>query len=63
MSRIAVLRGAQADASRRSSQLSAGDVGYAPQGYGHYIENAGNDELEVLIVLNNGAYRSISLSA
>jgi len=47
----------------RTDEFNAGDVGYAPQGYGHYIENAGNDDLEVLIVLNNGAYQSISLSA
>ncbi len=34
------------------------DVGYVPQGYGHYIENIGNDDLE----LNNGTYDSISLA-
>jgi oxalate decarboxylase len=47
----------------RTDEFNAGDVGYAPQGYGHYIENAGTDDLEVLIVLNNGTYQSISLSA
>jgi oxalate decarboxylase len=47
----------------RTEEMNAGDVGYVPQGYGHYIENAGSDDLEVLIVLNNGAYQSISLSA
>jgi oxalate decarboxylase len=47
----------------RTEEFSAGDVGYVPQGYGHYIENAGTDELEVLIVLNNGSYESISLTA
>jgi oxalate decarboxylase len=47
----------------RVEECNAGDVGYAPQGYGHYIENAGSDDLEVLIVLNNGVYQSISLSA
>ncbi len=47
----------------RTDEFIAGDVGYAPQGYGHYIENAGTDDLEVLIVLNNGTYQSISLSA
>ena len=40
----------------------AGDVGYVPQGYGHYIENAGSADLELLIVLNNGTYESISLA-
>lgn len=39
------------------------DVGYVPQGYGHYIENTGSTPLEVLIVLNNGVYQSISITA
>jgi oxalate decarboxylase len=47
----------------RVEEMAAGDVGYVPQGYGHYIENAGSDDLELLIVLNNGEYQSISLSA
>jgi oxalate decarboxylase len=47
----------------RTEQFAAGDVGYVPQGYGHYIENTGSEDLELLIVLNNGNYESISLSA
>jgi oxalate decarboxylase len=47
----------------RTEEFAAGDVGYVPQGYGHYIENAGTEELELLIVLNNGSYESISLTA
>ena len=43
--------------------MSAGDVGYVPQGHGHTVENAGSDDLELLIVLNNGTYKSILLSA
>jgi oxalate decarboxylase len=46
----------------RTEDMNAGDVGYVPQGYGHYIENAGTEDLELLIVLNNGEYESISLS-
>lgn len=38
------------------------DVGYVPQGYGHYIENTGDEDLIVLIVLNSGIYEDISLS-
>lgn len=38
------------------------DVGYVPQGYGHYIENTGSEDLVVLIVLNSGIYQDISLS-
>src|SRR5262245_61304599 len=42
--------------------FNAGDVGYVPQGYGHYIENIGNEDVELLIALNNGTYESISLA-
>ncbi|AKH65265.1 MULTISPECIES: cupin domain-containing protein [Photorhabdus] len=38
------------------------DVGYVPQGFGHYIENIGNEDLKVLVVLDNGIYQDISLS-
>jgi oxalate decarboxylase len=47
----------------RTDEFSPGDVGYVPQGYGHYIENTGSDELQVLAVFNNGTYESINLSA
>ena len=47
----------------RTEEFAAGDVGYVPQGYGHYIENIGTDELEVVLVLNNGSYKSISVTA
>jgi oxalate decarboxylase len=47
----------------RTEECSAGDVGYVPQGYGHYIENTGKDDVELLIVLNSGVYESISLAA
>jgi oxalate decarboxylase len=47
----------------RTDQFRAGDVGYVPQGYGHYIENVGTEDLDVIVVFNNGTYESISLSA
>jgi oxalate decarboxylase len=47
----------------RTDEFGLQDVGYVPQGYGHYIENTGSEDLEVLIVLNNGAYESISITA
>ncbi len=47
----------------RNEEFGPGDVGYVPQGYGHYIENTGTDDLEFLIVLNNGDYQSISITA
>jgi oxalate decarboxylase len=42
---------------------SRGDVGYVPQGYGHYIENTGSDDVEMVIVFNNATYESISITA
>jgi oxalate decarboxylase len=47
----------------RTEEFGPGDVGYVPQGYGHYVESTGSEELEVLIALNNGTYESISLTA
>ena len=47
----------------RTDEFAAGDVGYVPQGYGHYIENLGSEELEAVLVLNNGNYESISVTA
>ena len=47
----------------RTDDFVKGDVGYVPQGYGHYIENTGSEDLELIIVLNNGTYESISITA
>ena len=47
----------------RIDDFAAGDVGYVPQGYGHFIENTGSEDLEVVVVLNNGNYESISITA
>lgn len=47
----------------RTEEYGPGDVGYAPQGFGHYIENIGADELEIVLAFNNGEYQSISASA
>ena len=47
----------------RTEEYGPGDVGYAPQGFAHYIENIGDDELELVLAFNNGDYQSISASA
>jgi oxalate decarboxylase len=47
----------------RTEEFAPGDVGYAPQGYGHYIENIGSDDVELVLAFNNGTYESISLTA
>jgi oxalate decarboxylase len=47
----------------RTDDFIAGDVGYVPQGYGHYIENTGREDVEIVIVFNNATYESISITA
>ena len=46
----------------RIEKLSAGDVGYIPQGYGHSIENTGDQKAVLLIAFNTGHYQAIDLS-
>ena len=48
----------------RTEEMSAGDVGYVPQGFGHYIENASvTEDCQTLIVLDSGDYQELSLAA
>jgi oxalate decarboxylase len=47
----------------RTEDFAAGDVGYVPQGFGHYIENIGTDDLELVLAFNSGIYQSISATA
>ena len=42
--------------------LEKGDVGYIPQGYGHSLENVGDEPCRVLIGFNSGIYEEIDLS-
>jgi oxalate decarboxylase len=46
----------------RTEEFGPGDVGYVPQGFGHYIENIGDTACVVLLALDNGVYEEISLS-
>ena len=46
----------------RTEQLTKGDVGYIPQGYGHSIENTGTTAARILIGFNSGIYESIDLT-
>jgi len=43
-------------------EFGPGDVGYVPQGCGHYLETLGDTECEMLAVFNNGDYQEISLA-
>jgi oxalate decarboxylase len=40
----------------RTEALDQGDVGYVPQGYGHSIENVGDNICRVLVGFNSGTY-------
>ena len=46
----------------RTETLEKGNVGYAPQGYGHSLENVGDKRCRVLIAFNSGIYEDIDLS-
>ena len=46
----------------RTEDFDAGDVGYVPQGFGHYIENIGDTNCRLLLAFNSGTYQEIGLS-
>jgi oxalate decarboxylase len=46
----------------RTETLDKGDVGYIPQGYGHSLENIGDERCRVLIGFNSGTYEEIDLT-
>ena len=37
-------------------------MGFVQQGYGHYIEQIGDEPTEILILFNSGEYQEISLA-
>lgn len=43
-------------------EFGAGDVGYVPMGYGHYVENIGTEDCRILFVFNSGDYQEIALA-
>lgn len=51
-----------ADAGSLTKVIGPGQVFYIPMGCGHYIENTGADEAEILLVFDNGVYQEISIS-
>ena len=46
----------------RTEEFGPGDAGYVPQGFGHYIENVGEETCRVLIAFDSGQYQEIGLS-
>jgi oxalate decarboxylase len=46
----------------REEEFHPGDAGYVPQGFGHYIENAGDERCRILVAFDSGEYQEIGLS-
>ncbi|MBX3411985.1 MAG: cupin domain-containing protein [Pirellulales bacterium] len=46
----------------RTEELGVGDIAYIPQGFGHYIENSSQEDLQLVIAFNSGRYESIELA-
>ncbi len=46
----------------RTFNYRAGDVGYVPVGYGHYVQNIGNETIWFLEAFKSDRFESISLS-
>jgi len=47
----------------KTMDYDRGKVAFVKQGYGHYIENTGNEEMKLLILFNSPNYQEIALSA
>ena len=47
----------------RTEEFTPGHVAFIKQGYGHYIEQTGDEPTRILILFNSGVYEEISLSA
>ncbi|KAH9850306.1 oxalate decarboxylase [Lenzites betulinus] len=46
----------------RTFDYEAGDVGFVPASFGHYVENTGNTTLHFLEIFNSGRVQDVSLS-
>ncbi|QRV88483.1 oxalate decarboxylase [Ceratobasidium sp. AG-Ba] len=51
-----------ASANARTFNFQAGDIGYVPPTFGHYVENIGNGTLKFLEIFNSDKYEDISLN-
>ncbi|KAG8738540.1 hypothetical protein FRC10_006744 [Ceratobasidium sp. 414] len=51
-----------ASANARTFNYQAGDIGYVPPSFGHYVENIGNTTLRFLEIFNADKYEDISLN-
>ncbi|KAL4248726.1 RmlC-like cupin domain superfamily protein [Abortiporus biennis] len=48
--------------SARTFNYQAGDIGYVPASFGHYVENTGNSTLRFLEIFNTDRFQDVSLS-
>jgi len=46
----------------KTFNYQAGDIGYVPAGYGHYVQNIGNSTLKYLEIFKTDRFEDISLS-
>src|SRR5437868_5799424 len=44
-------------------EFGPNDVGFIQQGFGHYIEQVGNEPTEIIILWNNPVFEAISLNS
>ncbi|KAI0756102.1 oxalate decarboxylase [Daedaleopsis nitida] len=51
-----------ANSNARTFNYQAGDVGFVPASFGHYIENTGDTNLHFLEIFNTDKFQDISLS-
>jgi oxalate decarboxylase len=46
----------------RIEEFNAGDAGYIPQGFGHFIQSSSDGPSRILVTFDSGEYQEISLS-
>jgi oxalate decarboxylase len=46
----------------RTEEFGPGQIAFIQQGYGHYVEQIGDEPTEILILFNSGEYQEISLA-
>ncbi|KAI8980127.1 oxalate decarboxylase [Trametes punicea] len=51
-----------ASGNARTFDYEAGDVGFVPASFGHFVENVGNTSLHFLEIFNSGRVQDLSLS-
>jgi oxalate decarboxylase len=47
---------------KETVEFAAGDVSYVPRGFGHYVENIGDEECHIILVFNNGEFDQIGIT-